>query len=675
VTRLASILAGLGVLGLTGCGGSEPPPGEACLSCHAGIEPAHRTFAEGECTICHGGDGSATAQAAAHVAIPADWEKIRGTGLPPAPYGFIKDFAPDQLARLDPAYLRFLNPGDIRVVNETCGRCHPEHVEFMRNSVMTTNAGHYYPPLFLAGFQPDLLARYGSFPASDSDCDPTKPGVVCDLETLAPPSDSEIQDAVDSGDPLALEEVAYRHYLAKNCNTCHQAGYPRNDSPGLYRSTGCTACHMVYDKLGVYQGGDPTIAKGTPVHPRAHEITTAIPTEQCTTCHFQGGRIGLAFRGIREGGFGAAHTPTAARPIEETLYGHAPGYYFTDEDTTNTIDETPPDLHYAAGLHCADCHVGVDVHGDDHIYSTSKQQVDIRCEDCHGTVRQAAGPGADGLYRTASGRVLPQLSTGGDGGVVLTGIVDGAEHVVPQPADILAGGWATEAMRTAMGEDASGWSHTDSLTCDTCHTSYNQMCIGCHVSFDLRLDQVDYQTGTLTTGFTRGGRSTYSLSNVLLGMAPSGRIQSVVPSQQVQMAIFGAARFGTEDGALLRGGRIDDGMGGTRVVGEFRHGGGFAANNGFLPYYQHSAARRPRACSTCHRRDDSPKEWDRVRGVYGYGTGEFLLAAPDGTWVDGLQFLDDDGNPITTWAYDQAGPIAPARRDQALGVVIDVDRP
>ena len=67
---------------------------------------------------------------------------------------------------------------------------------------------------------------------------------------------------------------------------------------------------------------------------------------------------------------------------------------FLDEDSTNDIDETPPDLHFAAGMHCADCHVGSDVHGDGRLYSTSKQQVDIRCEDCHGTVRQQAA--ADG---------------------------------------------------------------------------------------------------------------------------------------------------------------------------------------------------------------------------------------------------------------------------------------
>ena len=74
----------------------------------------------------------------------------------------------------------------------------------------------------------------------------------------------------------------------------------------------------------------------------------------------------------------------------------------------SSIDETPPDVHYEAGMHCADCHVGSDVHGDGRIYGTSKQQVDLRCEDCHGTVRENIVPNADGQFATSKGRPLPQ---------------------------------------------------------------------------------------------------------------------------------------------------------------------------------------------------------------------------------------------------------------------------
>jgi hypothetical protein len=146
----------------------------------------------------------------------------------------------------------------------------------------------------------------------------------------------------------------------------------------------------------------------------------------------------------------------------------------------------------------------------------------------------------------------------------------------------------------------------------------------------------------------------------------------VVPSQQVQLSVFGSAEFGLEDGQLLVGGRVDDGAGGTKVVGDFRHGQGFAANNGFVPFFQHTSAKAARSCESCHRRDDTPEELARVRGVYGYGTGEFLLTAPDGSRVDGMRFLADDGTPLNSWFHAGTGPVEPGARARALAVRLDL---
>ncbi len=671
--RLAPLLFLIFALGCEECDEFGPDQDkDACLSCHEGIERAHGPIEEGRCVTCHGGDANERQKETAHVAVPPNWEELRGS-LPEAPYGFIRDFAPDQLDALDPAYLQFINPGDARTADAACGDCHPEQVANMPNSVMATNAGHYFPTLYLAGQQDDRVAHVGSIAAIDPDCDPSIPGTVCELETLVPADHPEVEEIFADGVPDDPELLAltYRSYLAKNCNTCHQSGFPRNNSPGLYRSTGCSSCHFVYDKSGTYQGDDPTIAQGTPVHPAKHEITTAIPAEQCATCHFQGGRIGLAFRGIREGGFGASNTPPNAEPINETLYGHAPGYYFSDEDTTNSVDETPPDVHFQLGMVCADCHVGRDVHGDGRIYSSSKYQVSIRCEDCHGTIREPARPDDDGVFRSYKGNELRQLSMQGDD-VVLRGQMDSAEHVVPQPSVLLSeGGGGTLGMHAAMGEDADGWSHTDSLTCDTCHSGWLQYCIGCHVSMDLRLNQTDYQTGTATPGLTRGSRSNYSLDNLLLGTAPDGRVQTAHPSQQVQISVFGSEDYGTEDGELLHGGLVDDGEGGTKVAGKFREARGHFANIGFAPLFQHTTSRSGRSCDSCHQQTDSVQERERIRGVYGFGTGEFLLQAHDGTMVDGLQYLDNDGNPTTDWFHEGTGPVAPEVRERAMGVILD----
>src|SRR5205814_3245513 len=77
-----------------------------------------------------------------------------------------------------------------------------------------------------------------------------------------------------------------------------------NDHPGDYRSSGCTACHVVYANdrspinSGPYSGyghrglsasPDPTIPKDEPGHPIEHRFTTAIPTSQCIVCHIHPG--------------------------------------------------------------------------------------------------------------------------------------------------------------------------------------------------------------------------------------------------------------------------------------------------------------------------------------------------------------------------------------------------
>ena len=80
-----------------------------------------------------------------------------------------------------------------------------------------------------------------------------------------------------------------------------------NDHPGDYRSSGCTACHVVYanDRSPVHSGpyakygnkgckdkfepGDPMIPHNESGHPIKHKFTRAIPSSQCITCHVHPG--------------------------------------------------------------------------------------------------------------------------------------------------------------------------------------------------------------------------------------------------------------------------------------------------------------------------------------------------------------------------------------------------
>lgn len=645
------------------CTGDKDPgwnlaDGDACISCHTGIEQAHGPIDETECTDCHGGDETSTDKSSAHVAVPSNYNTVRGNSLFPAPDGYIKDMPPDMLDQLSESYIRFINPGDIRVAEESCGGdCHGEIVDFVKTSIMTTNAGHYWPTRYYAGIQ-DQNAMLGSVAVTDPDWSGA-PGTVQSLQTLSPPSYAEFENAQTDDD---LEQVALDHYLSKNCSTCHASGYPRNNSRATYRSTGCTSCHVLYDISGVYQGDDDAMPKNIPVYPARHEITSDITVEQCATCHYQGGRIGFLFRGIREGGF--ATVPEYAELWNDSVYTHVPGYYIFDEDTTNSIDETPPDLHYTAGMVCADCHVGSDVHGDGRIYSSSKGQVDLRCEDCHGTVRQKSTPDDEGVFRTSSGRPLTQLYLNSSGKVSLMSRGDGQEHTIPQPADILPDQHEDSQMVHAMAPNENDWSHTDSLTCDTCHTSWTQQCLGCHVNLDMRLSQTDYQTGIQSTGLTSGKRDTYDLGIVILCQAPDGRAQSCQSSQQLQLSIV------DEQGTLVYGEEeLDsDNVPTGNFTGQFRQTQGYESVIGWANFYQHTTSKTPRNCNSCHRENDSAEEWTRVKGVYGHGTGEYMLTSPDGSQVDALQFLDDNGNQITPFAHPETGPLSEPVRQRAMDV-------
>jgi hypothetical protein len=77
-----------------------------------------------------------------------------------------------------------------------------------------------------------------------------------------------------------------------------------NDHPGDYRSSGCSACHVIYandrDKshsesyqaagnMGLSLTSDTNIPKNESGHPIKHQFTSRIPTSQCMVCHMHPG--------------------------------------------------------------------------------------------------------------------------------------------------------------------------------------------------------------------------------------------------------------------------------------------------------------------------------------------------------------------------------------------------
>src|SRR3954451_17000865 len=127
---------------------SQPVPVkvEGCVSCHGLIEPMHKygttatldKIKDGKdavglsCTACHGGNPVSRVKDDAHVRpmFPREWQR---SGANPERSNTL-------LARESREFVRFVNPGDLRVVGRTCAGCHDVESKNVSRSMMTHGA-------------------------------------------------------------------------------------------------------------------------------------------------------------------------------------------------------------------------------------------------------------------------------------------------------------------------------------------------------------------------------------------------------------------------------------------------------------------------------------------------------------------------------------------------------
>jgi hypothetical protein len=220
-------------------------------------------------------------------------------------------------------------------------------------------------------------------------------------------------------------------------------------------------------------------------------------------------------------------------------------YLLTEDYDGDGRDDTPADVHYEAGLGCIDCHGSHDLHGgnvaagEQDIASRMEQAVAIRCENCHGTIAAYAptvpGTTYDGtvadLAVDAEGNALRNVFQASPGEFYLRSRLTGAVHYVPQTRDVvvdsgklhpitqlaLYSSKASYAMGRADGNPAtgigplqtggvtSGFSHTDRMECASCHASWTNTCMGCHL-------KGEFNTGNNFSNIT-GERIVYREAN------------------------------------------------------------------------------------------------------------------------------------------------------------------
>lgn len=610
---LLSILA---LLGAAGCTKVEKRVLQrpSCEVCHSplnkkghpvGIEQAH-PWKELSCVACHGGNPESLIKEESHV--------------PPskAPYlikTYLKNLKSAELDKVDPAYLQFINPGDLRVAAKSCGGegCHSETVAKVQRSMMAHTSGEITVARYRAGAQTDPYGHLGAMPLVDPDPDLGLPTTVTSIGRFDPKpltKDATFGDYQD-------------HYMIKSCFRCHINDFGENKFQADYRSSGCTSCHMIYSDEGVSKSKDPTINKDAAPHPVKHQLTSAIPTNQCMHCHYRGARIGPSYLGFRESG-GNGFNPKNPGVLGKAIHGHDATYYIQDEDTTNTWDETPMDIHAEKGMHCIDCHTRHDVHGDGHLYSDTLNQIEVKCEDCHGDHKRETS------LLTSQNRKFDHMWKDKDGKVWLKGKVDGKLHPVSQVKRMIdpKSPEFSQGAADAMGINAQGFSHLDTLACYTCHSDWMPSCYGCHVTLDLSRDAPALTTGKMTPGKPSGKRKWVEINDLILMHGTHGKITPSQPAERFFLTVIG------KDGKTkLLDNQPRMGAGGIKG----KSGMGARAVN---PHTTRSFGRFS-ICSKCHLKQDESNR-KAVELTWGFGSDRFKFTDGNGkTWrQDQLQTKD-----------------------------------
>jgi hypothetical protein len=127
----------------------------SCVGCHHGTHDPHgKDSVRLGCVDCHGGDPTCADKRLAHVwpRYPEAW----GTSANP-----VRSYT--LLNHESPEFVRFINPGDLRIAHLSCGttNCHPNEVLQVRKSMMTHGAMLWEAALYNNGSFPLKGARFG----------------------------------------------------------------------------------------------------------------------------------------------------------------------------------------------------------------------------------------------------------------------------------------------------------------------------------------------------------------------------------------------------------------------------------------------------------------------------------------------------------------------------------
>ena len=643
--------------------GTAYAKGAGCLSCHDGIENIRDPNSamllsikalgtqhgdpEG-CVICHGGNPKATTKEAAHKGSPQSLIAAKG------------------------AQMFYRDPGSIWINKFTCSQagCHQSYSERMEKSLMNTEAGKIQGNLHTWGIPEvqNYKVPWGNYDIKDEDGTVPSIGTPAykdymqamikahpdqfptEMKKVPQPSVAEIEK-----DP----KLAGFTYQRQQCQRCH-VGVRGREKRGDYRGMGCSSCHIPYGNEGYYEGKDPTINKKQQGHLLVHSIQatrktsvkapgvtySGIPVETCNSCHNRGKRIGVTYQGLMEFPYGSPFNEEGKKQPKL----HTKKYLFISDDLHHQIKSRPENPK--GGMLCQDCHTTIDMHGDGNLPGTTLAQVEIECQDCHGTPEKypwelslgdgeefdkPLKPGArglgespldvtamfatyydkqDGYLLTARGNPFGNVVKSGD--KVVMHSATGNDFEVPILKTLkLTKKWKSQDAMVAMGKVKA---HADGLECYACHASWVPQCYGCHVKMDYskgkdgkQLHDTDWvASGNKRTPDGQTAESTLGIKGIqspgkafetrsylrweepVLGINGEGRVTPLMPGCQVVFTVIDSKG---KTIALNQTGKSHDE---AKMLGQKRVPLGLD----MAPVQPHSAQRKARTCESCH---DNPK--------------------------------------------------------------------
>ncbi len=294
----------------------------SCVECHVGCTDPHATGRKSTCVHCHGGDPTRSDAAGAHPGprFPKQWKDSDSDD--PRHRGAKDSANPERPYVLtlteSEAWIQFVNPGDLRVANKTCGPCHADETLRVMKSLMNTSQHFWGTATYANGIVSVKRSIFGESYGPDGTPQVVQHVIREPGKADRLPTDAELQQHSwskvalplphweitqpsnvfrifekgsrlgtaalglnglnspipglpdkfeDPGRPnnrssdrglgtLNRVDLPTLNVHKTRLNDPHLSMFGTNDQPGDFRGSGCTACHVIYanDRDPVHSG-------------------------------------------------------------------------------------------------------------------------------------------------------------------------------------------------------------------------------------------------------------------------------------------------------------------------------------------------------------------------------------------------------------------------------------